>query len=158
MLDDQDGNAERADRAQQIGQFLGLGVVQARRRLVQAQQLRLRHQRAHDFEQLLRAHRQFGRVRSRKGREADEIQHLLGARGAASRSSSRAPDSQSIWLGSEWRLQAMAADHHVLERGHARENPRRLEGADQAQLGDLHRREAGEVAPAKTHSPGIART
>ena len=85
-----------------FGELLGLGIVEPRRRLVEAQQLRLRHQRADDLEQLLRAHRQFGRMRLGKGREADEIQQRLGA--AAQRALfARAPDSHSIWLGSEWR-------------------------------------------------------
>src|SRR5579863_4692098 len=62
VFDDQYGNAERSDRAQQIGKLLRLGVVQSCRRLVEAQKLWLRHQRTHDLEQFLRTHRQFGGV------------------------------------------------------------------------------------------------
>src|SRR5579872_7543476 len=52
---------------------------------------------------------------------------------------------------------AMAAAHHVLDCGHAGEYPRRLEGADQAEVCDLHRRQTGKIAPREHHSPGVAR-
>ena len=52
---------------------------------------------------------------------------------------------------------AMAADHHVLDRRHAGKHPRRLEGADQAEASDLHRRQATEVAARKDNFPGVAR-
>jgi len=51
--------------------------------------------------------------------------------------------------------QAMAADHHVFDRGHPGKNPRRLERADQPHVGDLHRRQSGQIAPQEQHLAAI---
>ena len=95
VLDQQHRDAERRDAQHQLGQLLGLGVVQARGGLVHQQQARLQRQRARDLHQALMAEGQAPRphrLRARQGRRsggrsraAPARLRLLASRPAASR-------------------------------------------------------------------------
>ena len=124
VLDHDDGDRAVADGHQQSGEFGGFAVVEPRRRFVEEQHARARHQRPHDLERLLRAHRQIDGGRIAKLRQSDEIEKGFGALRQA-RSSRRAAGSQSICAGARARTCICAPDHDVFERGHARKDARR---------------------------------
>ena len=120
VLDHHDGDAAVAHRAQQLGELGGLGVVESRRRLVEQQQARPRHQRAHHLQELLPAHRQIGGGHVAERREPDEIQERIGLRASSARSSRRARGrARASAARPRARTMQMRARQHVLERGHA---------------------------------------
>ena len=96
MLDHDDARSRIADRAQEDRQFRGLAVVQAGRRLIEQQQSRVGHQRAHHLDQLLRADRQIGGGDVARLSQPDHIEKRVGLVDQMLFSSRRAARVQSI--------------------------------------------------------------
>ncbi|MCY1226722.1 hypothetical protein D9M72_389680 [compost metagenome] len=154
MLDQQHAHALALELAQELGQRLLLLVAQARCRLVEQQQRRVAAQCTRDFKNPLLAQREaagfhihaIGQAHAFKLALRFEQQLLfLGLVHAQDRGRDAA-------LGAEIAAQ-VRADGHVLQHRHGRQQVHVLEGAADAALDDLARRQARDHFTAVTHLP-----
>ena len=139
VLDEQHGElAVVADLLDEAAELLDLLVVEPARRLVEQQQLRLRHERAGELDPLQRPERQAGdRALDATCAEADVVERLerLGLDVAAAR---------------------VRADEHVLEHRHRPEELDVLEGArDPAARRSRARAASAAYSPANSTSPSF---
>src|SRR5688572_16508134 len=145
VLDQQNRDAALGDAADHCSDALGLGARQARRGLVEKNQLRRSGERASDLEQSPLPKREPVHVRGAELAEADEFHQAFGLRAlfallGGSRARQRFPAKA-----------CMRADENVLEHAHALERTVVLEGAHHAAPRDLMRRHSGDALAVETN-------
>src|SRR6185437_15203831 len=146
MLDQQDAELELlADRDQQRGQLVHLAVVEAARRLVEQQQLRLANQRPRQLDPLLRAE---GQRRHRHVGHILEVQQVQQAMKLLVRPTLLGPhDRQAQGVADEARMRkVVAADQHVVAHAQGAEQGEVLKGATDPEVDELVARGAGQLA------------
>ncbi len=155
VLDEEEGDAVLAVQPRDGRRDLAQeGAVDPRRRLVEQDHARARHQRAAELHQLLLPARERGRGRLGMAGGVEALQHRH--RPAAQRALLRG-EAAAEQPGRGQALAALArlGDHQVLQHRHPPEQARDLEGA-----GETHRvqppgRQAGDVLAAEEHAPAV---
>ena len=153
VLDDQEGDAEfLAEAANVVADSHQQRRVDARRRLVEQDHLRMRHQRAPQLEQLALPAGERAGLRVGHSLQRDQLQHLvrpllqrLLLAPHPPRRQPVAPDLLAVLI----RL----SQHHVLQHRHRLQLLRNLERAHQAAAEDAVRRHAGDLLAGKPHPP-----
>ncbi len=133
---------------------LGLGRVEAGRRLVEQQQFRRGGERDRHAEQPLLAMGEAARALAAARRQADEIEQgarLVTEAGFLARQPLQA-QQRAPQLGPAAQMQR---GQHVLVRGAAAEHAGALEGTDDAERRDALGRQPGQCPPAITHGADL---
>ena len=153
MLDEQDRDALLAlYPAERFGELFRLAAVEARRRLVEQHQLRLRHEGPADLDEPADAEAQRLHRTVADGCETEQVEHvlrtLLLGRG-------RASEEQQVFPQRTPAVAHPFGDEEMLARRHAREQLDPLERARDAEAGAFVRRNARELTPFEPHRSGI---
>jgi hypothetical protein len=152
VLDDEEGDAFGAQRAEVIGDGFGETWIDAGDGLVEQDEARLGHQRAADFEELLLA------ARERGGRVVDDggqVEALGDGVGLVERGAGGAATEQ---CGEEALAGLVGGvEEQVVENGEARDAAGDLEGAGQARPGDAVGAPGGDVASVEADLAAVGR-
>src|SRR6266550_1435419 len=155
MLHDEHAQVEPFTHpADQVGEPFALGVVGAGGRLVEQQQRRVRDERPAQLDQLLEAEGQHGYHAVAIGREAKEVEHLVGTRRRAGFVRADPRQAQAITDRAPAHHRVLA-DLVVLQRRHAATELNVLERARDAEADDLVRPSASDVAVLETDGPAL---
>ena len=144
VLDHEERLARLVELDDPVGQVPDQRRVHAARGLVEQQHARVGDEQRGELEQLaLAVGERAGRVGGQGG-DADEVQQLHGPALLGRRAGAAGQAAQPALL-------ALGGHEHVLEHGQAREEPRELEGAPDAEAEHAVRRGVGDVGAAEAH-------